>query len=58
MASTLGLKLGEALEIDANNPEQYYPNPFNSVTVIDSPNGNVSGKVTIKRSVRVKFALN
>jgi uncharacterized protein YggE len=58
MANTLGIKLGEILEIDANNPEQNYPNPFNSVTIIDSPNNLVSGKVSIKRSVRVKFALN
>jgi len=58
MAGTLGLKLGEALEIDAVIPEQNYPNPFNNATIIDAPNSNVSGKVTIKRSVRVKFAIN
>jgi len=58
MANTLGLKLGDALEIDASTPVQNYPNPFNNATIIDSPNSNVSGKVTISRSVRVKFALD
>jgi uncharacterized protein YggE len=58
MSNALGLKLGDVLEIDVNNSEQNYPNPFNSVTVIDSQNSTNSGKVTIKRSVRVKFAIN
>jgi uncharacterized protein YggE len=57
MANALGLKLGDALEIDANIPVQNIPNPFNNATIIDSPNSNISGKVTISRSVRVKFAL-
>jgi uncharacterized protein YggE len=58
MASTLGLKLGNVLEIDENEEGRNYPNPFNSVTIINSPDNNISGKVTIKRSIRVKFALN
>ncbi|MDR3609136.1 MAG: SIMPL domain-containing protein [Ignavibacteriaceae bacterium] len=60
MASTMGVKLGDILEIDETtngNNISNYPNPFNTVTVIDSPNNNSSGKVTIKRSVRVKFAI-
>lgn len=58
MAATLGLKLGEVLEIDENEKGRNYPNPFNSVTIVTSPDNNISGKVTIKRSIRVKFALN
>ena len=58
MANTLGLKLGDVLEIDENNYWQSYANPFNTVTVENSPNTSSSGKVTIRRSVRVKFALN
>ena len=57
MAETLGLKLVDVLEIDENNLWQSYPNPVNSITKIDSEGGNISGKVTIRRSVRVKFAI-
>jgi len=58
MAKTLGLKVGDVLEIDENNYWQSYANPFNTVTVENSQSANTSGKVTIRRSVRVKFALN
>ena len=58
MANTLGLKLGDVLEIDENNYWQSYATPFNTLTVENSQNTNTPGKVTIRRSVRVKFALN
>jgi len=58
MAKTLGLKLRDVLEIEENNYWQSYPNPLNTVTIENSQSGNISGKVTIRRSVRVKFAIN
>jgi|ERR1035438_1131193 uncharacterized protein YggE len=60
MATTLGLKLGDVLEIDENayTPNYYSSNSMNSGVVIDSQSYNYSGKVTIRKSVRVKFALN
>lgn len=57
MCSTLGVKLGDVLEIDENNQWQSYPNPFNTVTKESSQDVSPSGKVTIRRSVRVKFAI-
>jgi uncharacterized protein len=57
MTQTLGVKLGGVLEIDENNYGQTYPNPFNTVTKENIQGGNISGKVTIKRSVRVKFTI-
>ena len=58
MAKTLGVSLGKVLEIDENNNYQTYANPFNSVTVERSDNSDISGKVVLKRSVRVKFSIN
>ena len=58
MTKTLGVKLGEVLEIDENNYSQSYASPFNTVTKVNSESANISGKVTIRRSVRVKFAIN
>ncbi len=58
MTKALGVKLGEVLEIDENNSWQSYANPFNTVTKVNSQDGLVSGKVTIRRSVRVRFAIN
>jgi uncharacterized protein YggE len=57
MCSTLGVKLGDVLEIDENSQLQGYPNPFNTVTIESTQGANPSGKVTIRRSVRVKFAI-
>ena len=56
MTKTLGVKLGEVLEIDENNRWQTYPNPTNSITTENTQRG-FAGKVTIRRSVRVKFAI-
>jgi uncharacterized protein len=58
MTKTLGVILGEVLEIDENNYWQSYANPFNTVTQVNSQVENISGNVTIRRSVRVKFAIN
>jgi len=57
MTKTMGVKLGEVLEIDENNNLPGYPNPFNTVTEVNYGQGSSSGKVTIRRSVRVKFAI-
>jgi uncharacterized protein YggE len=56
MAVAMNIKVGEILEIEENNASQNYPNPYNTVTVESS--GNISGKVIIRRSVRVKFSIN
>ncbi|RPI63926.1 MAG: DUF541 domain-containing protein [Ignavibacteriales bacterium] len=58
MSKTLGVTLGEVLEIDENNLWQSYPNPTNTITMESSQDGNISGKVTLRRSIRVKFAIN
>lgn len=58
MCNAIGVKLGEVLEIDENNSNQKYPNPFNTITKPNSQNGDVTGKVTLSRSVRVKFSIN
>jgi uncharacterized protein YggE len=60
MSNSLGLKLGDVLEIDENayTPNYYSSNSLNSNVVIDSQSYNISGKVTIRKSVRVKFAIN
>ncbi len=47
MSKTLGVKLGEVLEIDENNYFQNYSLAANTVSSINSESGNVSGKVTI-----------
>jgi uncharacterized protein YggE len=58
MSKTLGLNLGDVLEIDENNLWQSYPNPTNTITMESSQGGSISGKVTLRRSIRVKFAIN
>ncbi|MDR3667777.1 MAG: SIMPL domain-containing protein [Ignavibacteriaceae bacterium] len=57
MAATLGLKLGRVLEIDETNSAPVYTNMPNALTVVNSQDVNISGKVTIRKSVRVKFAI-
>ncbi|MBI3125101.1 MAG: SIMPL domain-containing protein [Ignavibacteriales bacterium] len=58
MANTLNVKLGEVLEIDENNLWQNQPNPFNTTTQLSSQDGAISGKVSINRSIRVKFEIH
>jgi hypothetical protein len=58
LANTLGLKLGAVLEIDENSSGQNYSNSINLQSGVVSQNENISGKVNIKRSIRVKFAIN
>lgn len=55
MSETLGLKLGEVLEIE-ENMDQPYPMLLNTVTR-EIESGNITGNVSIRRSVRVKFAI-
>ena len=57
MTKTLGVKLGDVLEIDENNYWQSYATPFNTVTKVNSQESDISGKVTIRRSVRVKYSI-
>ncbi|MCZ7611011.1 MAG: SIMPL domain-containing protein [Ignavibacterium sp.] len=58
MVKSLGLNLGDVLEIDENNLWQSYPNPTNTITMESSQVGSIAGKVTLRRSIRVKFAIN
>lgn len=58
MAETLGLEVNKVLEIEESGLIQTYPNPFNTAVRGESQGGDISGKVIIKRSVRVKFAIN
>jgi len=57
MTKTLGVKLGGVLEIDERNNQQSFANPFNSVSKVNSEGTNISGNVTLRRSVRVKFEI-
>ncbi|KAB2844760.1 MAG: DUF541 domain-containing protein [Melioribacteraceae bacterium] len=56
MAKTLNVNLGEVLEIDENNFGGG-PVMLNSFAKEDFQQNGISGKVTITRSVRVKFAI-
>ncbi len=58
MAKVYEMSLGEVLEIEENSSWSSYSIPFNSVTTENSKEENDFGKVTIRRSVRVKFILN
>jgi len=57
MSKTLGLTLGDVLEIDENANTPGYPNPFNTMTRENNKNENPYGNVTIRRSIRVKLAI-
>lgn len=59
MVHVLGVKLKDVLEIEENNYWQagsIYSNTIEQKQ--DSRAGDMSGKVTIRRSVKVKFAIN
>lgn len=56
MAKALGVKLGDVIEIDENNSHGG-PIPLNTFAREDLQSSGISGKVTINRSVRVKFAI-
>jgi uncharacterized protein len=55
MSKALGVNLGEVLEIEENDNWQSRSLASNTISVAEA--SDVSGKVMIKRSVRVKFAL-
>jgi uncharacterized protein len=57
MCKTLGLTLGDVMEIDETGNPQPFARPFNTLSKEGSQNENPFGKVTISRSVRVKFAI-
>jgi Uncharacterized conserved protein len=57
MSKALGTNLGEVIEIEENNYWQNYSSTTNSISVEKSTSSNISGKVTIRRSVRVKYSL-
>jgi len=57
MCSTMQVSLGEVLEIDASENPQLYPQPFNVMSRENNENENPFGKVTINRTVKVKFAI-
>ena len=56
MTKTMNVKLGDVLEIDENNLGGG-PIPLNAFAKEDFQQSGISGKVTITRSVRVKFAI-
>ena len=56
MTKTLGVELGDVLEIDENNGYGN-PMPLNAMVKEDYRANDIAGKVTISRSVRVKFAI-
>jgi uncharacterized protein len=58
MVKTLGSKLGEVLEIVENDTWKSYSTASNTINIDKSSTGDLSGKVTIKRSVSIKFAIN
>ena len=57
MAKTLGVNLGEVLEIEENNFWRGYSLASNSISAETPQSNSINGKVTIRRSVRVKFAI-
>ena len=57
MCNTLGLTLGDVLEIDETGNAPVYPLAFNTRTKENSGIENPFGNVTIRRSIRVKFSL-
>lgn len=58
MTKAMGLELHEVLEIEEINIGEIYPPVINSFSAKDSAEPDISGKITIKRSVRIKFSLN
>lgn len=58
MAKALGLKLGEVLEIEENNPMETFSRLSNKVSYEVNQSTPISGKVILTRSVRVKFGIN
>lgn len=56
MAKTMNVKLGDVIEIDETNFSGS-PLPVNALAKENFQNSGVSGKVTINRSIRVKFAI-
>lgn len=58
MSKSLGLKLGDVLEIEENSFTYNYTNPLSNTIVSSSEKSNSAGKVTLKRTYRVKFAVN
>jgi uncharacterized protein YggE len=57
MCKALGISLSDVLEIDATGNAQRYPKPLNISSRENNQNENPLGKVTIQRSIRVKFAI-
>ena len=56
MAKALNVKLGDVIEIDETNFNGS-PIPINALAKENFQNSGISGKVTINRSIRVKFAI-
>lgn len=56
MAETMGVTLGDVLEIDESTSYSG-PMPLNTMVKEDYRAGDIAGKVSINRDVRVKFAI-
>ena len=57
MCATLGVKLSSVIEIEENDQWQSVLSQMNTATFEGTQTGSPSGKVTIRRSVRVKFGI-
>ncbi|MBI9073512.1 MAG: SIMPL domain-containing protein [Melioribacteraceae bacterium] len=53
IAESMGVKIGKVLEIIELNQFESYPNPFNTISVMAKSPEDISGKVSISRSVKI-----
>ena len=57
IAESMGVKVGKIIQIRELNKIQTYPNPFNKVSEMGSSQENISGRISISRSVSMKVEL-
>jgi hypothetical protein len=57
IAQSIGMKTGKVIQISELNQFESYPNPFNSITTAGGSPEDISGKISIKRSVNMKIEL-
>lgn len=57
IAQSMGVKLGKVIQITELNPYQSRPTPLNTYKAAGSSQENISGNVSVSRSVNVKFEI-